>query len=379
MLFASMLFSFFCPTVFFFFQSFCKSLTQRKKQEIVLAKCVFLGVITMKGRIERFCSNSAVTPVLLSLLFCLFTFGCQKTASKPPINLRLAIDGMPNPNHIPLYVGDTLGFFKEEGIILTLQPQAGDPLRALGKSEVELGLSYIPRVLRATQKDHHFLVVGRLVEKPLKGFLAIGSNTIKQPGDLTGRSLGYCAGKINIPMFEQFLAEKNAQAGCKLNVGEDLVSALIDKKVDIVYGALRNVQPFELEDKGYKCSFLLVTEFGVPDYEGMIVVANGDVKKKPKKMASFQKALQKSIDFCKQEPTMAFEIYFDRIKAKYGATRAWQEKGWTMTLPLLSRTQDFSFKRLKRLVDWLIERGIIYKPVNLSHLFYSLDYQEDDA
>lgn len=247
------------------------------------------------------------------------------------------------------------------------KPALSNSLQVLETGDTDLALSHLPRVIRIAVKNSDICVVGKLIEKPLNGFLFLKDSGIKTMYDLNGRVVGYCSARFNLPVFELLLSEKDIHLGSKINVGEDLVSNLITKQIEVAYGAMKNVQPYQLEALGYAARFFSVTEFGLPEYEGLVVAGNS--RRSQEVAPAFQKALQRSIDFCRENPDVAFEMYANIQQDISSKTLAWHEKSWQHTVTLLAHSQQFSREKVKNLVSWLEEKGIIAKRVPADSIF----------
>lgn len=310
--------------------------------------------------------------LLFSILICLFAVSCKESPSANPKHYRLALDIEANPNHVPLFVGKTLGYFEEEGIILDISPSIStNSLQLLENGQTDFAVSYLPKVLRDCAKNQDIYLVGKIIDKPLNGFVFLQSSGIKTHTDLNGRVVGYCSARYSLPIFEHLLSENNIQLGSKVHLGEDLITHLISKRIDAAYGAMQNVHPYLLECLGYKARFFSVTEFGMPEYEGLVVACSKAAKKDPKVNKGFRNALQKSIDFCRENPQIAFEMYVQELQKNSQATE-WEKLSWQHTIPMLAQSQTFSYEKVKILADWLQDIGIMSKTINIDRVIFSM-------
>lgn len=314
----------------------------------------------------------SVKKILFLLLLCSIAIGCKESSSSQPKRSRLVLDLEANPNHIPLFVGKNLGFFDQEGILLEISnPASNNSLQLLENGQTELAVTYLPKVLRLCARKRDICVVGKIVEKPLNGFLVLQSSNIKTHQDFNGRVVGYCSARYSLPIFEHLLAENNIHLGSKIQIGEELVSHLISNKIDAAYGAMQNIQPFQLEALGYKSRFFPVTEFGMPEYEGLVIAGSKTYRSDRKLVKAFQKALQASIDYCRKNPQQAFDIYCKELNRGPKAI-AWEQLSWENTIPILAQSQNFSYNKVKTLVDWLQDIGIMSNSLRLEPVILSI-------
>jgi len=301
------------------------------------------------------------------ILFALFLLtGCRSSESSLT-HLCLILDRPTNPNHIPLYVGNALGYFREEGLFLDIQkPTTNSPLSQLDEGTADLVIASLPRVFRSIAHKSNVIVTGRLVERPLKGFMTLQASGIKLLDDFHGRILGYDGNYSIFPSAEIILDLNNVQVGCRLNLHDKAIDELVSKKIDIVYGALSNLEPEYLESLGYKVRFFLGTDCGMPAYEEVVVAASGAFDN----VDAFQRALQKSIDFCRENPDLAFEMYTNLMPNKSQKSLAWEAKSWAKTVPALAPSQKFSLESAKALASWQYENDLIGTPIEVEDYLY---------
>lgn len=314
----------------------------------------------------------------LIILFCLIIMtGCGR-APKPAMKpFRLMLDCQANPNHIPLFVGIACGYFEEEGISLEMvQPTLDDPLQHLESGQAEFTISYLPRILRATAKGHDFLVVGKLIDKPLNGFVCLSDSGIKSVEDFNGCLLGYDFAHCTTSLLHVLLNAKDIEVASRINTGDQAVSDLMHRGIDVIYGALKNIETVQIEQAGMKAHFFSVTDFGMPDYEEYIVVAKGSLRLQPHVAEKFQTALQKSIDFCQKDPLVAFNMYVEANPEKSPKSLLWEKKSWHLTLALLAESQTFNKQKVMVLNQWLKENGLLSRTFKLGRHFHSLQKQD---
>lgn len=314
----------------------------------------------------RTCKVLHTILVVLLGLFCITLIqSCDSKARS--VHLKLILDRPANPNHIPLYVGHAMGYFRDEGIFLDIhKPQTDKPLEQLDNKSADLVLASLPRVFRAIARKSNIYLVGKLVDAPLKGFLVLQRSGMKTISDFNGRIMGYDGAYSILPSAEVLLDHNNVQVGCRLNLCDEAINELVSNKIDIVYGALANLEPEYLKFLGHKVRFFLVSNLGMPDYEEVVIAAHAGVQTA---IPAFQKALQRSIDFCREKPQLAFEMYANILQNKNRKTLAWEESSWNLTIPMLSKEQTFSYTSAKTLADWQYDNGLVGAPVDVTRCF----------
>jgi NitT/TauT family transport system substrate-binding protein len=300
------------------------------------------------------------------LLFTLF--GCQKKEAK---STRLLLDWLPNPNHIPLYVGLEKKFFQEEGIDLVIQKMQdnGGGISYLTSRQADLLVNHMPGVLKACARGADLKLVGILIKEPLSGFIYRQKIEIKKPEDLTGYTLGYCLGGPDTSFLDFLLEQGKIKPGGRKNVSVDLISPMGTQSVDFIFGGFWNIEPAQLRSLGVQTSYFPIQQFGVPKYYEMIILANNHTpESSPAFAQSFQRALHKSIQFCQSNPDEAFLCYQLHNPDRRAKTLAWEKEAWEVTCPLLADNQEIEIQLLEDFKSWMEDRGILTDSFDIHHL-----------
>lgn len=309
-------------------------------------------------------SNNGVLSRILSLILIVPLVSCspQDEDEEDGKTVRLVLDWLPNPNHIPLYVGIKKGYFEDEGISLNVKKvhDPGDVLPYLTSRQTELALSYAPHTVRAIARQAPITPIASLIDQPLNCIIYRSDIGIQTPSDLNGKVIGYCIDGNTPSFLNQILISKQITPKIKRNVSFDLVSTLGTGKVDAIYGAYWNIEIEQLRTFGIEAKFFPLTDFGVPSYPEIVVVTNTDstFAKQPF-ISSFQRALTKSIQECRENPDEAFAIYLSYNPDKAAGTQTWERRSWERTLSLLPRFPAIDTKMLSALRNWHMEHGLL--------------------
>lgn len=305
-----------------------------QKQSVQLA----IGLILMSGLIFESCQRKPVSQAI-----------------------RLTLDWLPNPNHIPLYVGLNKGFFKKQGIDLTIQklPDSGHAIPYLTSQQCDLCLSYMPRVIRMQHQGASIEPIAILIKEPLNAFI-YRDEGMANSDQLNHCRLGFCNGAKDTAFLDALLANGRIKPSFKQFIGFDLVTWFAAGKVDVIYGAYWNIEAEHLRQLGIPVKFIKLSEFGVPNYYELIVLAKtGSDQVKSSFINAFQSALQQSIDYAKEHPEEAFAIYAHDQKDKSPKTLQWEKAAWKATLSALADQQSISAEEWKAFEDWLASHHLL--------------------
>jgi putative hydroxymethylpyrimidine transport system substrate-binding protein len=201
------------------------------------------------------------------------------SAAKPLRKVTVLLDWFPNPDHVALYVAQQQGYFTEAGLAVTLQAPSDptDPPKLVSTGKVELGISYEPEMFFSEVNGLDVKAVGALIPTALNSLIAVGKSPVKTPADLGGRTVGNSGQATDSAFLDAILAKYqiNSKTVKNVTVKTSLVEAMIAGDVDATIGGYRNIEAVQLAAEGYHPSVFPVTAAGVPDYEELVVIANG--------------------------------------------------------------------------------------------------------
>lgn len=293
---------------------------------------------------------------LLTVPALIFMIGCQPAVPKPRVTLTL--DWVPNPNHVPLYIGIEKKFFQNRGIDLEIL-KLHDPSDGIGYLKLrktDLAVYYTTETFFANQKGAKLATVGILIDKPLYSLVFRKEDGIKTLQDLDGKVIGYSFEGETLRALNNLLRKKGIVPKEMHNVSFDLVSTLATKRVDAVYDVYWNIEVPHLKSLGIDADFFKAEELGIPRHNELIIIANEElVQNSPEFVANFQAAMQDAIDYCQKFPEEAFEIYLSANPDKGQNAKVWEKEAWLLTYPLLAKSQQVDPVIFEAYEDWLIK------------------------
>jgi putative hydroxymethylpyrimidine transport system substrate-binding protein len=238
--------------------------------------------------------------VLLAVLLAVGLAACgereEPTGAGHRERVDLVLDYFPNADHAGIYNAIDDGQFKQAR--LDVRPRTPSdpsaPLKLLAAGRADLAISYEPELLLARAKGAKLVSIGALVQTPLTSIISIGKQAVREPGELEGKKVG----TAGIPYQDAYLKTIVEKAGIdpervhEVNVGFNLVPALLTKKVDATLGAFWNVEGVDLARRHKDPRILRMDQIGVPTYDELVIVAREqDVRTRGPLLRRFMRAL----------------------------------------------------------------------------------------
>jgi putative hydroxymethylpyrimidine transport system substrate-binding protein len=291
--------------------------------------------------------------------------------------VKLALDWYPNSNHLGLFIAQTQGYFQHENLEVTLYTPV-DPstvLQTVGSGADDFGISYQPDVLLARAQGVPVVSVAGLVAQPLNSVMALKPSGITRPRDLVGKKVGYPGIPTNEPLLATMLKTDGAR-GLQdvelVNVGFDLVPALISRRVDAVVGAYWTHESIVLENQGHPVHIIRMEEWGVPNYYELVVVSNErTIKNRPEVISRFLRAVRRGYEDAARDPQAGVDMLLKGTKAE--VDEKIERPGATLLAPLWKTPQgQFGMQDAgiwERFTQWMQANGLLAAHVKAADAF----------
>jgi putative hydroxymethylpyrimidine transport system substrate-binding protein len=293
-----------------------------------------------------------------------------------PAPLVFMLDWFPNPDHVPLYAAQQEGYFAQAGLRITLQVPANtdDPLKLAAAGRVDVAVNYEPNVIIARAQGLPVRSIGILIGQPLTTIMFLKSSGIRSPKDLVGRQVGFAVTGFADAMVDQVMRTAGASsAGVRMvNVGFDLVPALLSHKVAAVVGAYRNYERVQIELQGQAVAVFEPERYGVPTfYELVLITSDKSLAQHRDALQRFVRAVQRGIAYTLTHPDQAFAAYI-RANPKMKLDDELNRKSFQITLPAYARSQTQAGDRWEVFDRWLAAHKVIPRAVPAGDLYTNL-------
>jgi NitT/TauT family transport system substrate-binding protein len=219
--------------------------------------------------------------------------------------------------HVPYYYGKDMGFFKQEGIDLTINEGrgSGNTVQVVAAGSDTFGMADSSSLITTASKGADVKSVMSLLNSTGFSVVSLASTGIKTPKDLEGKSFAVSPGDPLGQLFRALAAHNKLDMSKIRFVQVDpaaKVVAVLEKKVDGLLGGADD-QYFLIKYKGQEPAALRYADHGA-NIVGMTILTTGStIKNKPDLVRRFVKASVRSWEEAKKNPNAAVDA---AMKAK---------------------------------------------------------------
>lgn len=244
------------------------------------------------------------------------------------------------PYHIPVYLAQQKGYFKDEGVdVALLEPSnPSDVTELIGSGKIDMGLKAMVHTLAAKARGFPVTSVGSLLDEPFTGILYLESSGITDFASLKGKRIGYVGefGKIQVDELTKHYGMVPADytaVRCGMNVAKYIIEGKIDAGIGI-----ECIQQVELEehlkaegrspDEAKMLRIDELAELGCCCFCTILYIANDRfLAENPDKVTRMLRALKRATDFMLESPDTAWEAYCDfKTQMRTGLNRKMFER-----------------------------------------------------
>ena len=251
-----------------------------------------------------------LTVIAALMVFAIAACGGKSSSLE---KVTLVLDWYPNADHAGIFAAKYKGYFTDEGLDVTIQTPS-DPtdipkLVATGKADA--GIYYQPDVLLARTAGLQIKAIASIVPVPLNSMQTLKSSGITSPAQLAGKTVGTPGIEADSIYLKTMLKKAGVDPASvnEVNVGFDLLPALLGEKVAATIGAYWNVEAVSSEMQGKPVNVIQLADWGVPTYNELVLVASDDsVKGKRDMLTRLVRAIVKGHQYAVDDPSEAVDF-----------------------------------------------------------------------
>lgn len=323
--------------------------------------------------------------LLLLLSAVLLVAGCGNTGKTPENNsdgdqpeeltdITLMLDWSANTNHTGLYAAQELGYYKEEGLNVSIvQPGAGgsDALVAAGKAD--FGVSYQETVTLARTQGVPIVSIAAVIQHNTSGFAAPVDRGIRKAADFEGKAYGGWGSPVEEAIMKSIMEQDNADVGKvkMINMGDADFFTAVKRDIDFawIFYAWTGI---EAAQRGVDLDMIYVKDYSEAlDYYTPVLVTGEDmIRNKPEVVKAFMRATAKGYEYAISQPEEAAALLSKAVpeldKELVLASQKWLSPKYKDDAP---RWGEQKAEIWKGFADWMYERKLLDQPLEADKAF----------
>ncbi|MEA2197025.1 MAG: putative hydroxymethylpyrimidine transport system substrate-binding protein [Solirubrobacteraceae bacterium] len=255
-----------------------------------------------------------ISALVVALVALAALAGCGEmhdpTAPAKTLPLNLMLDYFPNADHVGIYQALSEGDFTRAGLAVHVQTPSDPsaPLKDLLSHRADVAVSYEPELMLARNQGEPLAAFAAIIQEPLTSIVSVGSQHITSVANLRGHTVGYAG----IPYQRAYLDTILTRAGVPISsvklvdVGENLVPAMLSGQVAATIGSYWNYEAIQLAEKGKRPNVIRVGDVGVPNYDELVLVATkATLATKANEIRDFVQAVARGYESARRDPRAA--------------------------------------------------------------------------
>jgi NitT/TauT family transport system substrate-binding protein len=236
-------------------------------------------------------------------------------------DLKFTLDFIPLGRHAPWYVALAKGYYKEEGLNVTIVPARGtaDSIRAVDSGVADLGFIDIPSLVAAGADSSTIHMVAVNYQQPPYSVFSLnpGAN-ITKPQDMAGKE--FSAGNASlIPRIHQAFMRQNGVDPSTLKIVNldpaSLVAALASRRIQSIGLFAMSETAIRRAVKDAEVKHMLLADHGLDIYANGIGVKESFLQQNPDVVRRFVRAALRGWKDALADPEEAAKLQVQYVKA----------------------------------------------------------------
>jgi NitT/TauT family transport system substrate-binding protein len=232
--------------------------------------------------------------------------------------IQLQLNWFHLADHSPIYLALKKGYYKQEGLDLTVLRGSGsaDSAKKVDLGQSDIGISDAPTVMTAISKGANLKMVAVVYDKAGNNIFFRKAANIKSPKDLVGKKIAVPPADSHRVLWPAFAALHGMDPASVtlVNVKPEGKQAIVAaNEVDAAFDLYTSYAIWEKVLGKGDVGHLLWADFGLPIYGHTYFVNNDTIKKNPKLIERFLRATHKGWRDAKADPAASIAAMAEQV------------------------------------------------------------------
>jgi NitT/TauT family transport system substrate-binding protein len=321
--------------------------------------------------------NFARNLFVLVVVGCAGLVACQKPAENSGLTkITLLADWYPQPEHGGFYTALAKGYYKEEGLDVTIQP--GGPYlsvyQQVAAGAAKFGMGGSDRILESVAAGQPLVSVAATMQLDPQGIMVRKDSPVRTFADLSGHTISVQPGSTWFRyLVERYQLKNVREVPAMMSVANFIASS------DYIQQAFATSEPFFAKQAGVEARVLLVSDAGFKPYRVMFTTQDF-LRQHPEIVAKFVRASLRGWREYLNDPAVAHAVV---SKLNPALTPEWVQFSWQALRdghfvdgddPTGAQIGQMNAERWATLYQQLLDLKLIEKPFDPSTA-YTLQFQ----
>ena len=304
--------------------------------------------------------------------------GCDVFGGAPgeltPVTVML--DWVPNTNHTGIYVAHDKGWYKEQGLDVSIvEPaQENTVVQVVAAGQADFGISHQEEVTHARAEGVPVVSIAAIIQHNTSGFASPQDKGITRPKDLQGRKYGAFGSPIEKSMLTALMACDGGDASKIefVDVGWADYFVVTQRDVDFawIFYAWTGI---EAEVRGEPLNIIMLSDWVecVPDYYTPVIIASEKTVAERKDVARrFVAATSRGYRYAIEHPAEAAAILL-KAAPESNAELVRRSQQWLSPRYQAdaARWGEQKPEVWRRYADWMADQGLIPRRIDAEKAF----------
>lgn len=284
--------------------------------------------------------------------------------------IKIGLEWFRNPDHLPLILGIHQGWFQEEQLeVEMVEPEEHfDAIEEIKAGTMDIAITEPLHLVEDRGNGEDVIGFTRFLHTN-GGVMFEKGKGIERPRDLIGKRIQYpgAPGPGGLAIVKTMVEADGGECSFEdfqpINNNFYHTEALEKDLADAATVAIQNFEIVEARIRGLDVDYFALKDWNVPDFCQLILTTSREIFEKRKHaFQRFIKVLRQAIDFIKENPEQATEIYLEFTKEDKNDPLV--NETIRATIPCFTYDFSMSTDYYDQLQKWLHETGIIKETID---------------